>query len=91
VFVGYLWLHLVCLMLMFELIRASAYLNPFASTSEFLSAFKLFLGKNVREDGVNKKTVRFFDTLGKGPFTEFICKRHRRKMHFCMQDDDQIG
>ena len=31
-----------------------------------MHAFALcgFLCKNLREDGVNKKTVRFFDTLG---------------------------
>jgi hypothetical protein len=65
VFVAYLWLHLVCLMLMCEVIRMSAYLNPFASTSKFCNSFSLFVSKNVREDGVNRKTIRFFDTLGK--------------------------
>jgi len=50
---------------MCEIIRLGAYLNPFQSTSKFCSSFCDFFAKNVREDGVNRKTVRFFDTLGK--------------------------
>ncbi len=57
-------LHLVSLMLMVEVIRLAAYLNPFSSASKFCSGLWLFISKNVREEGVNKKTVRFFDTLG---------------------------
>ena len=64
IFASYLWLHLVCLMLMVEIIRVSAYLNPFASTSKFCSGFWQFVVKNVKEEGVNKKAVRFFDALG---------------------------
>ena len=64
IFAAYLWLHMICLMLMVEIIRMAAYLNPFASSARFCSSFGLFVSKNIREDGVNKKAVRFFDTLG---------------------------
>ena len=63
--VAYLWLHLISLMLMIEVVRAAAYLNPFSSASKFFSMSCQFISKNVREEGVNRKTVRFFDTLGK--------------------------
>jgi hypothetical protein len=63
-FVAYLWLHLIFLMLMIEVVRAAAYLNPFISASKFCSYLCQFISKNVREEGVNRKTVRFFDTLG---------------------------
>ena len=64
IFSAYLWLHMIGLMLAVEIVRMAAYLNPFSSSARFCSGFGLFVSKNIREEGVNKKAVRFFDTLG---------------------------
>ncbi len=62
--VAYIYLHLMIVMCLAEVIRAAAYLNLCSSVSEGCRSLGSFIYKNIKEDGVNKKTVRFFDTLG---------------------------
>lgn len=62
--VAFVYLHLMIIMFLVEVVRAAAYLNLCSSASKGCSALGNFIYKNIKEEGVNKKTVRFFDTLG---------------------------
>ena len=53
---SYLWIYLMAFMLLFIMLEIALEIFPM---SNFCSALCGFIGNNIRENGVNKKTVRY--------------------------------
>ncbi len=58
---SYFWIYLIAFLLLFALLETCIDLYPVYTCC---SSLWHFITKNIKESGVNKKTVRFFDTVG---------------------------
>ena len=59
--ISYFWIYLIAFMLLLHLIETCLDIFPVLTCC---NSFCEFITRNMRESGVNKKCVRFFDTLG---------------------------
>lgn len=59
--IAYVWVYAIGIMIVLFLVEQSFILGPYP---EKITAFKKFVRQNWHEEGINKKVIRTFDTLG---------------------------